>query len=231
MRAIILVELLFAFSANLHASDDLCDADSVVIYYADWSVVTGWDISCSDFIDIAQRKYVIADRTLIQRLHEEILSAESSSPLSLDVRCKMLFYKGKKHESVCFDQISFLFGGRLFKLSDKFMSLINDIVDNYYWTKPEKQGIEINKNIVVGGKKTIAKIITKILNAPDESNMIFAFCKSDVKGNTIAVTFSKNTNCITPEIEDEIKAIIIKYLKWNENPERSPMERFLVKIL
>ena len=219
MRAIILVELLFAFSANLHASDDLCDADSVVIYYADWSVVTGWDISCSDFIDIAQRKYVIADRTLIQRLHEEILSAESSSPLSLDVRCKMLFYKGKKHESVCFDQISFLFGGRLFKLSDKFMSLINDIVDNYYWTKPEKQGIEINKNIVVGGKKTIVKRIIKVLKdlgniVPDKSNNIIAFCKSDVKGNTIAVTFSKNTNCITPEIEDEIKAIII-------NPNRS----------
>lgn len=232
MRTIILIITFIPLTGIQAFSKSMLNTvltDSLYILYTDWETLYNPPVSCMNYEDMNNDKYVIKSKREIKRLCKEI---EHLSPLFLDdsdmdVRCKIYFFSsGKTTMSACIDRRKTLLDGSFYYTSEKLINAINRIISKNILRKDNEHKRQTVRNKMTGGMDSLQNYLrSQTANIykfnKKDTTRITGFCRIRKSGRTFSVEISEETKKTIPEnIIQKIISIYKNEIMWNPNKER-----------
>lgn len=236
MRYYFIIALL-SVGLGLSASEcSKCEVDSIImIYSSNWYIATDIPTSNSDFVDMAKQRFSITDTDIIKRFMKELESIKPIKNKRPNVRCKIYIFSGDSIAMTISCSIgNLLYKGQTYEFSDSLFSLVDGIVNTSEWTIPSREEFPLYSNHRITEDEQINQLLKSCFysqrdSIPEGNYHILVVCTADIYGNTLDVRFHDMPSWFK-EKEEDMKSLFVKYLKWNYNPERSPMETYLFSI-
>lgn len=236
MRLYIAIALL-SVVASLSAANltSACKVDSIIILHSNWDIETDIPIKSSQFYNIAKTKYSITDKKTIRRFQKELKSIKPIGNTIPNIRCKIYFFSNDSIiETICCSRWHILYNGQTYSYPKNLFSMINQITDTYHATNITLGEYHSHGNYLFDKTEYISQLLYNYFYSqykciPDELNKIYVVCNADINGNTLGVKFYDFPDCIKNS-EENLKNLLVEKLKWNRNPERNPVEIYLLCI-
>ena len=223
--------------------EDSVMVDSIIVKQVSWSMVTSTITTCQDFEDIFPNcnEYHINDSADISCLYKELRSLKKSNGKIIDVRCKMqVYFSNGFLQTICVDQHDALYDGLLYKVTPRFMQLINDMTTKYARVdKMDMKQPKMERDIPFpNGMDSLRTYLSQqsevFYRYVDEPVSLEVLCFVDAQGNTSKVRIfgevSKSSLKNQEELKTTLTNIFLKDIRWLPDKERFPYESVWIPV-